>query len=156
MKRFISVLIVAVSLAGSATPASAHHSAPPCAVDASSQRGAEQLIRCATWRWEQRFGPGIIPGGARKAIAVERCESSGYRMAQTGRFGGYFQIGSDEWPGWEPSWFWTYHPQASRAPPGRFSGRFNVLRALSHVAFLVRHPEIGPWHGDGWGPWSCG
>lgn len=109
-------------------------------------RRVRGLIRCAVRRWS-------VPGGAPKAIAVARCESSLWPWANGDGNLGVFQHRDRYWRArvralLRERWFSRRHWEridrdATVYPGAAYLARANVLVAVRMA------------HRSGWGAWSC-
>lgn len=124
------------------TTATAHHRPGPCSIHWSLKPHAahaedirdavRRLIRCAVRRWP-------VPGGARKALAVARCESGLWPWADGGESEGVFQ---------HLRWYWPARYALYTKP--RWELGDSVFNARANVIVSIRMAHRG-----GWGPWSC-
>jgi len=100
-----------------------------------SVKDVKQAIRCAAGKWE-------VDGGARKAIAVARCESSFHPRARNACCSGVFQQHRAYWRGR----FRAYNPHRG------FKLRPSVYNARTNIVISIRMARR-----VGWSPaWSCG
>lgn len=93
------------------------------------------LIRRVEHRWH-------VPGRARKALSVARCESGFHPGADSGQYSGVYQIGDTEWRTWNRP---NHYGRWFGARPGPHNARANVITALFHAGH----------RGIGWTAWSC-
>ena len=147
MRRFLLFSFVVASVLLTTTQARAHHESWPC--DFHWWKGVwhvRQLIKCQAKKWN-------VPGGAKKALRVARCESGLNPRARYREYAGLYQIGEWEWRHWAPgvlrnrSWEWI--EPWMRELRGRFHGRANVVHAFSHIRWLEKQGH------HGWDPWVC-
>jgi len=140
VRAVVVVGVVAALLAP--VEAGAHHRRGPCALhwqrawrEDGDLRPVRRLIRCATRIWP-------VPGGARRALGIARCES-GFRPDAYGwGNAGVFQHRVVYWPEralrWlRPAWF------GGVRVPSPYNARANVIVAVRMA------------HSGGWGPWAC-
>ncbi len=99
-----------------------------CSIDwRDGDAAVRRLIRCAEQRWS-------VPGGARKAIAVARCESGFEPDAYSSGNAGIYQHATRYWPGRARRWGfrgWS-----------AYNGRANIMVTLRMV------------QRTGWSPWA--
>ena len=132
-RTLVALLVSALLIGVPMTSALAHPKSKIrsgfCHVDwRSGPHSVKHLIRCAQRRWH-------VPGGARKAISVGRCESGFNPKASSGSSDGVFQQNSRYWPGRAKKWGfegWS-----------AFNGRANVLVSIQMA------------HSEGWSAWAC-
>jgi hypothetical protein len=128
-------ICIGLAVWGAALPARAHRAPlvprPVCHHDwREGTRELKQLITCAARRWG-------VPGGARKALAVARCESGlRPRAYNPAGYAGVYQQALVYWD--ERARHFGF---AGRSP---FNGRANVIVSLRMASAV------------GWGPWGCG
>lgn len=100
-----------------------------------SVKDVKQAIRCAASKWR-------VDGGARKAIAVARCESGFRPHARNACCSGVFQEHRAYWRGR----FRVYNPRHGyKLSPSVYNARSNVIISIRFARRV------------GWSPtWSCG
>jgi type II secretory pathway pseudopilin PulG len=98
-----------------------------------TQREVTRTIRAAVARWH-------VPGGARKALAVARCESGLNEDIHNGICcGGVFQQHTSYWPGRQNH----YDSRRWRLAESWRNARANIIVSIRMV------------HSGGWSPWAC-
>ncbi len=145
MRRLVVALVVA-GVAGTATPATAHHRPGPCDFhrrdDETIRHFSRRRIVCAV----DTFGP--VPGGTQRAICIARRESGLIPTATsepTGEYRGLYQHDRDYWGGR----YDTYARPRWELPSRALNGRTNAIVTIRMVA------DIGAWRRAGWPPKEC-